>query len=914
MSTATVAAPLVGRDGELELIQALLADGRQALVLEGVPGVGKTSLWEHGVAQGRDRGMRVLVARASGAETGLPGGALIDLMDGVTSADLAALPAPQRRALEVALYRQEPAGRPPEPGAIALGLLNALRALGADQRVLVAIDDVQWLDPASEEALAYAARRLDPAAVTCLLARRPGERSALEEAFGDGMLHRREVGPLSLGATRQVLSGRLGVRLPHHMLRRIYDATLGNPLFVLEVGRQLAGRDVATFGEDIPVPDDVEDLLGLRVADLDGPARRVLLALALDPDLKPPHLDGVAGPDAVATAVREGVAVLDGERVRPSHPLLAAAAKRQAPEEVCRDLHRELAAVVPDEQRQALHLALATTTADEGLAARLTAAADRAAARGAPRLAVELGTHALRLTSPESEAHVDRLLALGRALAVAAERPRLTALLQEAAATLPTPADRVTAYLLLTSGVVRDNEHLRSVLERALAEAAGDPALRAPVLAELAENEGVIRVVALPSADRYAVEALESAANAEDRRSALYALSWTRALRGQPIDDVAAEHRALSDEHAYLARDPARVAGQRFVWRGEVTQGRDVLAAQRQQADDWAEPSSYALARLHLCELELRVGGHAEAQRMLDEWGASSDSRLLLWPMYERCRALLAAGRGDADEARRWGDHARELADETGVRWDWLEATRALGLAALLDKDHDTAVAHLSAVWEHTEREGIADPGAFPVAVDLVEALVDAGDLDTARAVTARLDELGRAASHPWALVGAQRCSAYLRLAHEYDDGSAGALAECAAAYAELGLPPDEARTLLTLGRVQRRARKWGAARESLERSAEVFEQVGAPGWVGEARAELERVGARRPSEGRLTATEQRVAELAVEGLSNKEIARTLVVTVSTVEFHLRNVYAKLGVRSRVQLAGGALDDPVPGS
>lgn len=896
---------LVGRDGELELIAAVLTDGRQALVLEGVPGVGKTSLWERGVEQARDDGLRALVARASGAEAGLPGGALIDLLDGVSTADLAALPAPQRRALEVVLYRADPAGRPPEPGAIALGLLNALRAIAADQRVLVAVDDVQWLDRASEEALAYVARRLDPAAVTWLLARRPGERSLLEEAFAEGVLQRAEVGPLSLGATRQVLSGRLGVRLPHHQLRRVYDTTLGNPLFVLEVGRLLAERDVELLGEDLPVPDDVEDLLGLRVADLDGPARRVLLALALDPDLKTAHLTDVAGPGAVSTAVREGVAVLDGERVRASHPLLAAAAKRQAPEEHRQALHRELAAVVPDERRQALHLALATTEPDDALAGRLAEAAERAAARGATRSAVELGTHALRLTPPGSPAYVDRLLALGQVLAVAAERPRLHDLLDDVAATLPTPAARVTAYLLLTEGVVRGNADLRSLLERALAEAGDDPRLRSPVLAELAENDGVIRVVALPRAEEHATEALEGAGDStEDRRSGLYALSWTRALRGRPVDEIVEEHRSLSEEHAYLARNPARVAGQRLVWRGEPAAARDLLVALRVEAEEWAEPSSYALVRLHLCELELRAGRYAEVQRMLDEWGASDDSRMMLWPMYERCRALLAAGRGDVDEARRWAAHALDRAEETGVGWDRLEATRALGLAALLARDVDAAVGHLRSVWEHTEREGVADPGAFPVATDLVEVLVEAGDLDAARAVTDRLGELGRAQSHPWAEVGARRCAALGSLAVEYDDDAAATLAACAAAYADLGLAPDEARTLLALGRAQRRARKWGAARDALERAVAVWERIEAPGWVAEGRAELARVGARRPSPGRLTSTEQRVAELAVDGLSNKEIARVLVVTVSTVEFHLRNVYAKLGVRSRVQLAG----------
>jgi DNA-binding CsgD family transcriptional regulator len=187
----------------------------------------------------------------------------------------------------------------------------------------------------------------------------------------------------------------------------------------------------------------------------------------------------------------------------------------------------------------------------------------------------------------------------------------------------------------------------------------------------------------------------------------------------------------------------------------------------------------------------------------------------------------------------------------------------------------------------------------------LVEALVEAEAYDAARRVADELSDLARAQEHPWALASAQRSSAMLELARDtYCDASARALEDAAASYRRLGLAFDEARTLLVLGRAQRRAKKWGTAREALERSRAAFEAIGSREWADDGRSELARVGARRPSaKGGLTATERRVAELAVEGLSNKEIARTLVVTVNTVEFHLRNTYAKLGIRSRVQLA-----------
>jgi DNA-binding CsgD family transcriptional regulator len=275
-----------------------------------------------------------------------------------------------------------------------------------------------------------------------------------------------------------------------------------------------------------------------------------------------------------------------------------------------------------------------------------------------------------------------------------------------------------------------------------------------------------------------------------------------------------------------------------------------------------------------------------------------------MWPMYERCRALLAAGRGDREEAERWAAEAMARAEASGVRWDWLEARRAQGLAALGAHEPERAAGCLRVVWEHTAREGVEDPGVFPVAPDLVEALVALGELEEAAGVTARLRWLAERLDHPWARASAGRCDALVRLAPGYDDGAAETLARAAAAYDDLGLRFERARTLLELGRAQRRARKWGAARDALEGAVAGFAELGSTGWAAEGRGELARVGARRPSPGGgLTPSERRIAELAAEGLSNREIARTLFVSVSTVQTHLSHAYAKVGVRSRGQLA-----------
>jgi DNA-binding CsgD family transcriptional regulator len=178
------------------------------------------------------------------------------------------------------------------------------------------------------------------------------------------------------------------------------------------------------------------------------------------------------------------------------------------------------------------------------------------------------------------------------------------------------------------------------------------------------------------------------------------------------------------------------------------------------------------------------------------------------------------------------------------------------------------------------------------------------GLLDDARVVAERLRDRSERQEHPWGLAGAGRCHASIELATGGDaDAALGILADAAAEYERLGLRFDEARTRLLAGRAERRLRRWASARRSLEAAAAVFDEIGSTGWADEARPEIERLGGRRPrADGELTPAERRAAELAAQGLSNKEIAQALSVTVNTVERHLSHVYAKLGVRGRSQL------------
>ncbi len=901
---------IVGRDSELSALRELLGRGTPpgVCVLTGGPGAGKTTLWEAGIEAARQQGLRVLSARSSGADAEPTFAALIDLLDGVDLQEAAGLPAPQRRALDAALLRADPGGAPAEPHAIRVAFLTVVRSLALVAPVLLAIDDLQWLDVQSAEVLVFAARRLEVGRVGFLLARRPGDPSALERALGRFDVRQLEVGPLSLGAIRRVLSERLGLTLHRQLLRRIVDTTLGNPLFALEVGRSVAERGLPDAGKEIAVPEGVEDALGTRVALLAEPLRALLLAVALSGDLRVAQLELLRGSSAVDDAVEAGLLVVDGDRVRASHPLLAAAARSRAGARGRRELHLELARVVSDLELRALHLALATEQPDAALAATVSAAAKAAAARGAAQEAVVLAEHALRITTPGSPERSERLLELAGYLEVAGDLQRVSTLIAGELDSFGTPSARVQALLLLSEGGAnQSSEDSLRFLERALVESGGDPLLRAPVLAKLSSNWSSILIQRIPEAEAWAEEALLAAraADPELERHVLQSLSWARGLRGRPVDDLRERFRAISGGAFYLAVSPERVAAQRLVWRGEIEPARTLLTDLRTVADERGEAVSYALLRLHLCELELRAGAWADATELLDEWGESSDDELLLWPMYERCRALLAAGRGLPDEAERWASQAIARAEAVGVRWDQLEALRAIGIAALLAHDPARAAESLGAVAEHTTREQVDEPGVFPFAPDLVEALAELREFGQAEAVTTRLAQLAEEQLHPWALTTAARCAALVELASSaYDERAAWSLEQAAAEYARLGLRFDHARTLLSLGRAQRRARKWGAARHSLELAAAAFDGIGSTGWGEEARAELARVGARRPqASGTLTPAEQRVAALASQGLSNKEIAQTLFVTVNTVEAHLTHAYAKLGVRSRTQLA-----------
>jgi len=591
--------------------------------------------------------------------------------------------------------------------------------------------------------------------------------------------------------------------------------------------------------------------------------------------------------------------------VRPAHPLLLAVARRRSGPSERRELHRRLADLTDDGELRVLHLALAAEEPDPELSTALAEAGRRAFGRGVVERAVVLAEHALRLAPGGSRDRPELVLALAEYLLAAGDQGRAARLLLPEVDGLPDGAARVRGHLLLadSAAVSTVQEHAER-LELALA-AADDPALRAPVLVRMVEHWAVGCVERIGDAAAWAREAVDTAPGDDPgaRRAALSALGWTRMLAGRPVGDLVARSRAGAETAAQLYRSPERLAAIRRMWRGEVAEARDHLARLLALADERGNEWSYAVLRLQRCELELRAGDWTTAEDILDEWRASPTEAFVGLPS-ERCRALLAVGRGLPEEAEERAGRAMAAAEATGVGWERLEALRAQGVAALLSGEPLRAAERLRAVWDHAERAGIRDPGAFPVAPDLVEALVEAGRLQEAVAVTARLAELAGEQDHPWGLATAARCGALIRLVGpDRDRSAASAMAGSAEAYGRLGLRFDRARTLLALGRAARRRKWWAPARRSLEAALDAFAEMGSPGWEERARAELERVAGRKATPpGSLTPAERRAVGLAAQGLSNREIAQALFVTVRTVETHLSRAYAKLGVRSRTQL------------
>jgi len=312
-------------------------------------------------------------------------------------------------------------------------------------------------------------------------------------------------------------------------------------------------------------------------------------------------------------------------------------------------------------------------------------------------------------------------------------------------------------------------------LARAIADSATDPGLRGQALARRAQLQVTARARRIAEAEQMAGQALAAAASAgpDAERRALVALALARVLRGRGVEDLLERSAALPPGTASLFDSSVDgPAGLRLAFRGELAAAREVFRRLLAAAEQRGEALSGIVFTEQLCGIELRAGDTFAAARALaelEQWAA------LDWingsPV--RVRATLAAVRGDLGSAAALAAEAVAASEANGDEADRLEALRAAGLAALLARDPEQAVTSLAAAWEHTQREGVEDPGATPVAGDLAEALAETGQVEAADQVIGRLRGLAAAQQHPWGLATADRSAAVAALAGGYDETAA---------------------------------------------------------------------------------------------------------------------------------------------
>jgi DNA-binding CsgD family transcriptional regulator len=774
--------------------------------------------------------------------------------------------------------------------------------------VLLAVDDWQWLDAASAAVLAFVLRRLDPGGPTVIATVRRGEAdealAGLVRALPVDQAVELAVGPLDAGALGRLIHARTGAWMPPPALARLHQACAGNPLHALEIVRAPGAE--ATTG--------IRRLLAHRLGELSADTRAVLRFVAAPAE---PTLESVeramAAPSRSGPGLEEALAaeviVRDGRSLRFSHPLIAAVVQERTPLAEWRAIHARLARLTDQPEQRARHLAAASDGPDEEVAAALEAAAGEAATRGAMMAAADLAERAAELTPAiDQPLRLRRLLAAVDATMIAGDGERARKPLEEVLARAETGPLRADALHKLAY-VVGDDSALR-LAETALEEVGTDEALRADI--ELSASLFAAMTGSPRTAMRHAEAAVRHAESCGQRFLLSQALSNIAHLHlcagGGLQRDLLMRADALEREVSAHGRDdtPLMILGLQLLVVGEFAEARELLTRERERARGrgYLDHEGYAL--MLLSQLEVRAGRWQLAEgysRQTLELTLGTD----LWNSEAAGHATCAevdAHLGRVESARTHAEKGRRQAEELGDLTFASVCSHVLGFVDLSLGDAQAAVRHLAPLRATEARLGIREPAFFRVGPDLAEALLLAGDPAAAREVQEELEARGRELGRTWAIATALRCRGLIAAVEGRSQEALADLAEAVELHSEVPQPFDRARTLLALGTAQRRAKQRAEARISLEAALAVFEELGAALWADRARAEIARLGGRRARDSdELTETERRIAELAADGRSNREIAGELFVSERTVEANLTRAYRKLGVRSRTELA-----------
>jgi DNA-binding CsgD family transcriptional regulator len=906
----------VGRRAERAALATFLGDaaaGPSAALIEGEPGIGKSTLWAEGIELAEARGCRVLSCRPSGSDAELSLVGLHDLLRAVPDEVLAGLSEPQRDALEVALLRRPSAGRRPDPRAVSVASLGLLEALARVGPLVLAIDDEPWIDGATERVLTFVARRLGEVPV-CFLVARPDPDApiplGLADAIAPGRLRRFPLGPLPPEELAALVRERVGLSMSVPEARRLEEVSGGIPFYALEIAQAMARGDEGVTGQSLPIPRNLrEDLVMQRLGTIPAGSLDLLLVAAASARPTLDLLSAATGPERMPRrlqgAIDAGLVGVVGSHVRFTHPLYRSVLYANASRARRHAVHRRLAELTADLEERARHLALSAEGSDEANASILDDAAVMARDRGAPDAAAELLEHAIRLT-PSTSGRARRrryLLASGERFVAGdpttAERHARDALVLSSPGAERAEALRRVAELEVERGAM---VAARRSLEGAAAEPDVDATTAAAVRCDLAEL--IARSGDLAEAERYARSAEEGARRAGDRGIEL-AARVTRSridlLRGEATTLLAGESTADSGATPAGVDPLGLVLAEAEIVCGRHEDARTRLEALHAAAAERGDEPNRRAVLLRLAELELRDGSWDRASSLAHEALALAGLFGLEGARETALLAYVAAARGDEDDCRSAARAGLGAAadDRPALLW----SLGALGLLELSLGQAEMAVRHLGRAGGITTEMRLGEPAWLSFLGDEAEALVVAGDHQAAARRIEWLEDRGRALGRESAIAAALRCRALLFA----DTGRLAEALACAASAVEASepvpLPFERGRAALVLGILRRRDRQKRDAREALERAQKTFESLGARLWAERARAEIDRISGRRASLTELTESEERIVRLAAAGRTNQEIARTLSMSVRTVEGHLSHVYAKLGLRSRTELA-----------
>lgn len=900
---------LVGREDQLAAVDRLLGEARGgrsgALVVRGDAGIGKSALLDQAVRS--VTGMRVVRGVGIESEAELPFGALHLLLHPFLDR-LERLPGPQAAAMRTAFGLAE--GPAPNRFLVGAGTLGLLAELSADEPLLCVVDDAQWLDQSSSDALLFAARRFQVDPVAMLFAARH-----VAVPFAAPGVESLEVTGLAPGAAAGLLDERApGLAAP--LRDRVLAEAGGNPLAIIELGTtRRAAQDAGTVDPaeqvgPLQVTWRVQETFRAQIAGLPQATRLALEVAAADSAAR---LDVIlramaavgASPGDLAPAEQARLVSLSPSGLTFRHPLIRAAAYQHAPHHRRVVVHRAFADAETDTDRRAWHLAAATTAPDESVAAELERTAERAEARGgamavsaaydrAARLSTDPERKAVRLVKAAHAAygagHPDRAERLAtEAESLTGDRSVLAdAVFLRAQVRYERVSPEADAVLALQAAdLVPDDDPGRAALILAEATCAAKDAGDLGLLRRCVEH---LRRLRLPAGSdealaNAAMVAWEDVLDGRPERAAAPIRQLLRVARERPLEDL---HRIVAGFGGLLlADDEATVAVTSAMVEDARAHGKLM----------WIPYALEVLALGHMLRGDLAAAQTClgEGVPLAEELGLTTQSAVL-----RSIGVWLAAVHGDEEGCRSLAADVRPVLAE---RHPGGAALVAWGLGLL-----DLAAGRFDAALDQLEVACGGPAGRdLPVraVADLVEAAVRAGRPDRAQVPAAELRRWAEHAGTPTAQALALRCRALLD-----DDAAEGPLAE---ALERCASPYDRARTQLLWGEWLRRRRRRTEAGAQLQAATEGFEKLGAERWADRARTELAALGARplaRPHAAdlatRLTPQELQVVRLAAAGLTNKEIAAQMYLSPRTIGHHLSNVFPKLGVGRRTELA--ALD------